>query len=118
MNADKKQGLSAFICVHRRSNFLEKELQAKLHNPCATCADGGDGSQISSASLIEIAIHQHEVRMVEDVENFPPELDTLPLGHGPILLQAQVDGRQAGSVHIVSPAIAIREGKKAVLIGC
>src|ERR1022692_5180403 len=95
----------------------KQELQPKLHDPGAASADRGDAGKVSGAGLIEKAILQHKIRMVEDVEDFPPELQPVMLGHGPILLQAQVDVRQSGRVDVVSPGIAVGERNKAVLIG-
>ena len=69
---------------------------------------GGHAGEVSGRGLIEIAVHQRKVRMVEDVENFPPELDRLPLADDPILLSTlrtvmATPGMMACAASVTSP---------------
>src|SRR5262249_50608106 len=55
--------------------------------------------------------------MIEDVENFPAELDSLALTQRPVFERAQVDVLQTGSVENAATGVSRGEGQKAMLIG-
>src|SRR3954451_19091392 len=82
-------------------SFSKQALQSKLHGPWSAVADRVHAAQITRGALVIIAVHQYEIRMVEDIEYLPAELYGLPLARFPVLLQAQVDVRLARRVQNV-----------------
>src|SRR5207245_5188629 len=63
-----------------------------------------------------IAIRQQKIRVIENVERLPAELDGLPLAHGKILHQARLDRLPAWAVQNSTSGIPRRERQETVLV--
>src|SRR4029077_19495160 len=89
----------------------EDELQAQLNRAAATGADNGVGSgdvwsgtaatettggRIIQSESVLASIRIGEVGMVEDVEEFSPELGTEALAEMPVLCQREVHISESG----------------------
>ena len=86
---------------------LERELQSSLHH---TGCDGSDCCDLSKASITGsgVSIGSSETGVIEGVEHFPAELDSIPVFNPPVLDECGV-----GSVNVraridVAPSIAKR----------
>src|SRR6266566_1011288 len=96
---------------------LELVAQSELHDPGTAIPDRLDVIEVSGCRFVEIAVRYQEIRMVENVECLPAQLDKLSLTDGESLEHAQIDVLRARGVQNASSGIARREGYEAILVG-
>src|SRR5215469_9851457 len=79
----------------------EHVLQRELKFPCILST--GNHSKVRSC---KDSTRQVEIRMIEDVEDIPPELQHLVFAQAPTLLQRQIQSRKAGAEQDIPSGIS------------
>src|SRR5689334_16549377 len=87
---------------HRDSRALELDL--RHHLDLARCRDGG--TDRSGRGCAQIEIGESEIRLIEDVETFPADLQSDALGQWNILVDGKVHGLQVWPAQDVVTRIA------------
>src|SRR5260370_621116 len=109
---------------------LEQEFQRQLQLPVAQPG----GSDLSESWGAQYSVRRTELRRIEQIEGFQPELETLPFGHRKFFEEPYVPGLHRGLPESISsgraefqvrelkgvcvePSVRIRIGKLRILPG-
>src|SRR5581483_27979 len=95
---------------------LKNVLQRELHGSRSAAPRSLHVADDPGGGLVVIAVGNHEIRVVHNVEHLPPCLDAAPLRQAEILKQRCVRVEHSGAVQDVAAGISRHVRQKTVLV--